>query len=308
MELKHIRAFVATYEEGSINRAAQRLGSGQPSVSVLIRDLENELGVTLFERQARGTEHTEYADTLYRHLQRVLADVDAARLSVTGRLKNAMGPVHAGLGPTVTRGILPDMLPDFLKQYPQVNVRITEAFSGTLVDWTINGGLDFAVIAIPPKDRRLIARRLTTEPIVMISGVTSNKKHLSAASFDVAERLKVVLPWSQHSIRSMLDVFLSSGEIPVQRTIEMDSLSAMLDFVQSSDWVTFLPITTVSRDLSGTQLIIQPLDKPRMTAEFFLIHPARKTLSAASLIFSQQIEVGFEQSAGRWKHALEACP
>jgi DNA-binding transcriptional LysR family regulator len=43
MDLKHIRAFVATYEEGSINRAAQRLGSAQPSVSVLIRDLYSEL-------------------------------------------------------------------------------------------------------------------------------------------------------------------------------------------------------------------------------------------------------------------------
>jgi LysR family transcriptional regulator, nitrogen assimilation regulatory protein len=125
MDLKHIRAFIATYEEGSINRAAQRLGSAQPSISVLIRELETELGIALFERRARGAEHTEDANTLYVHLQRVLAELDAAQMHVSGRLKHPVGPLHVGLGPTITRGILPDVLPRYLNAYPRVDVRIS---------------------------------------------------------------------------------------------------------------------------------------------------------------------------------------
>lgn len=305
MDLKHIRAFVAIYEEGSINRAAQRLGSGQPNVSVLIRDLEAELGVTLFERQARGTERTLEAEMLYVHLQRVLAELDAAHMSVAGRLKHATGPLHAGLGPTITRGILPEVLPGYLDAYPQVDVRVTEAFSGKLMEWTIAGELDFAVIAVPPQDRRLIARRIVAEPVVMISGLASNRRHLTPVRFDGEERLKVVLPWSHYSVRGMLDLFIASGQIPVQRTTEMDSLSAMLEFVACSDWVTFLPMTTVSRDLSGERLVIQPLIEPRLVVEFYLIHAARKTLSAAALALSRQIEEGFERAAVRWQHALD---
>jgi LysR family transcriptional regulator, nitrogen assimilation regulatory protein len=306
MDLKHIRAFMATCEEGSINRAAQRLGSAQPSVSVLIRDLEAELGITLFERRARGTEHTEEAKTLYVHLQRVLAELDAAYMNVSGRLKHAVGPLHVGLGPTVTRGILPDVLPDYVNEYPQVDVRITEAFSGKLMEWTLAGDLDFAVIAVAPQDRRVIVRRMAVEPVVMISGPASHRPHLKPNKLQNEDKLKVVLPWSQYSIRSMLDLFVSSGQIPVERAVEIDSLSAMLDFVESSDWVTFLPMSTISRDLTGTRLTVQPLAEPRMTTEFYLVHLARKALSAAALAFAQQIEVGFGRSQERWEQAMNA--
>ena len=54
MDLRHITAFVATYEEGSINRAAQRMNLAQPSVSSILRDLEAEMGTTLLERASRG--------------------------------------------------------------------------------------------------------------------------------------------------------------------------------------------------------------------------------------------------------------
>lgn len=301
MDLKHIRAFVATFEEGSINRAAQRLGAGQPSVSVLIRDLEAELGVTLFERQARGTEATEEAKALYVHLQRALAELDAAHMSIAGRLERAIGPLHVGLGPTVTRGILPDVLPDYLDGYPEVDVRITEAFSGNLMEWTLAGDLDFAVIAVAPQERRVIARRLAVEPVVMISGAPGRRAHLRPVSLRAEDPLKVVLPWSKYSIRGMLDLFVSSGQIPVARTVEIDSLSAMLDFIETSDWVTFLPMSTVSRDLTGTRLVVQPLEDPRMTTEFYLVHPARKALSAAAHAFAQEIETGFRRSRDRWE-------
>jgi LysR family nitrogen assimilation transcriptional regulator len=306
MDLKHIRAFVATYEEGSINRAAQRLGSAQPSVSVLIRDLETELGISLFERQARGTEHTEEANTLYIHFQRVLAELDAAHMNISGRLHHAMGPLNVGLGPTVTRGILPDVLPDYLKKYPQVNVRITEAFSGKLMEATLAGNLDFAVIAVAPQERRVIARRVTVEPVVMISGSASHRSHLKPVKLHTEDDLKIVLPWSQYSIRSMLNLLISSGQIPVERTVEIDSLSAMLDFVETSDWVTFLPMSTISRNLTGKRLTVQPVMQPRMTTEFYLVHPARKALSAAALAFTQQIEVGFKRSQERWDQAMNA--
>ena len=54
MDLRHIAAFVATYEEGSINRAAQRMNLAQPSVSSILRDLEAEMGTALLERASRG--------------------------------------------------------------------------------------------------------------------------------------------------------------------------------------------------------------------------------------------------------------
>jgi LysR family nitrogen assimilation transcriptional regulator len=304
VELKHILAFIATFEEGSINRAAQRLGSPQPSVSVLIRDLEAELQTVLFDRQARGAEATEAARTIYPHFQRVLADVDTARMSVSGRLTGMVGPLRAGLGPAITRGLLPDILGQYLNSYPGVDVRIAEGFSGRLIEWTLSGELDFAVIALPPKDRRVIGRRISLEPLVMISGRASGRTHLQPVDLRNEQDLKIVLPWSTLSIRELIDAFILSGQIPAARTVEIDSIPAILDFVAAGDWVTFLPLTVVSRDLAGSKFVIQPLSEPVITAEFYLIHPARRSLSAAATAFIELLEVAFQESNRRWEDAI----
>jgi DNA-binding transcriptional LysR family regulator len=116
--------------------------------------------------------------------------------------------------------------------------------------------------------------------------------------------LKVVLPWSQHSIRGMLDAFIRAGQIPAKRVVEMDSLSAMLDFVHVSYWVTFLPVTAVSRCADQADIIVQPVTEPAMSCEFYLIHPARRVLSPAAKAFAELIEMGFQQSAVRWSKLL----
>jgi LysR family nitrogen assimilation transcriptional regulator len=304
MDLKQLTAFVAVYEEGSINRAARRLSLSQPSTSALIRGLERVLGVTLFERLSSGVEPTEAAATLYRHAQRVMAELDAARKGVTGALDVISGPIKVGLSPTITRGILPELLPDFLERHPSVDIQITEAFSGKLFDWTVDGELDFAVVNIPVNDRRLTTRRIAAEPVVLICGPKSGRRHMQGTRLSEGPPLKLALPWSPISLRQLLDRFIHAGSVPVARMVEMDSLPALLDFVAASDWVTLLPATCTTRDLSGKHQIVQPVIEPEMPTEFYLVHPARRTLSAAAKAFADAIESGFERSQERWRGAV----
>jgi LysR family transcriptional regulator, nitrogen assimilation regulatory protein len=305
MDLKHIVAFIATFEEGSINRAANRLGSPQPTLSVLVRDLEAELKTVLFERLASGAEPTDAARTLYPHFQRVLADIDTARMSISGSLTDIAGPLKVGLGPAIVRGLLPDVLEYYLNRYPRVEVRISEGFSGHLTEWALSGELDCAVVALPPKDRRVIGRRLSLEPIVMISGPSSGRKPFAPADLSTETGLKVVMPWSRLSVREVLDAFVQSGQIPAARTVEIDSIPGILDFVTASDWVTFLPLTSISRDLADRKFVIQPLSDPIITSEFYLIHPARRSLSAAAIAFIDRLEMAFRDSAVRWEKCIE---
>ena len=129
MDLRHITAFVATYEEGSINRAAQRMNLAQPSVSSILRDLEAEMGTTLLERASRGAHPTAAGETFYRHCLKVLAEVDAARNSVMNGVGRVAGPIRIGLAPTVAKGLMPLFIPKYLADYPDVQFRAAEAFS-----------------------------------------------------------------------------------------------------------------------------------------------------------------------------------
>jgi LysR family transcriptional regulator, nitrogen assimilation regulatory protein len=293
LDLRHISAFVAAYEEGSINRAAQRLNLAQPSVSGILRDLETEMGATLLERLARGAHPTPAGETFYRHCLKVLAEVDAARKSVMGGADRVAGPVNIGLAPTVAKGLMPRFIASYLADFPDVQLRIAEAFSGPLAEWTLSGEVDFAVVAVPPVDRRLVTRRLSPDPIYLISspqGLAST----TSGPFSQLPPVKIALPSQNNGLRTMLDRYIRSVGLTVDRLVEIDSLHGILELLKRSDWVTLLSLTSILKELDRRELAARRTDPP-LDLEFYLIHPARKALSSAARIFVERLEAAFAE-------------
>lgn len=304
MELKHIRVFVAAFDEGSINRAAQRLGSSQPRVSALIRSLEHTLQTTLFQRRSTGIVPTPEGESFYRHAQRMLAELDAAQRAISARQGTLAGPLRVGLAPTITEGILPDILPGFLDTYPAIDFKMTEGFSGKLIDWTLAGEIDFAIVAIPPDDRRLRTRRIASEPVVLVTAQDRGPAATQGLQLQDGPPLQLALPWASNSLRQILDRFIGSGQIPVARIVEMDSLWGILDLVRGGGWETLLPPSAL-RNLDGP-LRALPVADPHIWLEFFQISPARAALSEAARVFTDLVIAGFESSAARRPPGLRA--
>ena len=296
MDLRQMTAFIAVYEAGSINRAAQRLAIAQPSLSAAIRNLEGELAAPLFERQARGTKPTAAADIFYRHCQRVLAEVDAARKAVTGSPDRIGGPVNVGLAPTAAKGLMPKFLGEYLDEHPDVELQIAEAFSGPLTEWTLSGQVDFAVVAVPPVDRRLVTRRIASEPIVLVSALG----HVQPEGVPY----KLVLPSPRNGLRTVIDGYIHQARLPVARTVELDSLHGMLEFVRHSDWVTLLSVTAIVNELVRGEIAVRLTD-PLVELGYYLIYPARRALSVAALRFVERLEVGFAASKADWMKRLQ---
>ena len=142
MDLRQIRSFAAVIEEGSINRAAERLRCAQPSVSVQMRHLEQELGLTLLDRKARGVSPTPAGERFYTDCLKILGDVETARQRMTDWSREVSGALAAGIIPTISKGALHKVLPAYANEYPNVEIRIAEAYSGTLTEWVLKGELD----------------------------------------------------------------------------------------------------------------------------------------------------------------------
>jgi len=301
MNFRQMSAFVAVYESGSINRAAQRLYIAQPSVSSLVRKLESDLDTQLFERLASGTKPTAAGDTLYRHCQKILAEVDAARQAVSGGEDRLGGVVNIGLAPTAAKGLMPTFLSSYLDQHPEVELQIAEAFSGPLTEWTLSGQVDFAVVAVPPIDRRLTTKRIAAEPIVLVSSPAWARDHDHSGPLTDGPPLKLVLPSARNGLRTIIDLYIHANDLPVERLIELDSLYGMLEFVKRSDWVTLLSITAIANELERGDIAVRETDPP-LELGFYLIHPARRALSTAAARFVNELEMGFARSLEDWRH------
>lgn len=284
MELRQIRCFVAVYEEGSFSRAATRENGTQPGLSVQIRQLETQLGQALFERNARGVTPTVAGKQFYESATAILAAVKAARqgmLDLSGRIA---GRINIGLPPSFSTVALPTVLARYARDYPQVEVRLAEAYSGTLSQWVVAGELELAIVTEPSADLGLDSARFFRDRLVLVRAA----RMIAPAA--VAGRLKLVLPSGRHSLRQRIESHASFGAPHVDRLIEIDGLMATLAFVRNSEWSTVLPNFAVADDVQAGRLAAEPITGPELWLDYYLVQTKDRPLSTASRHFLQELE------------------
>lgn len=308
MDLKQIRSFVAVYGDGSINRAAERLNIAQPSLSQQIKTLESSVGVRLFERHARGVRPTPAGERFYEDCRKILGDVESAAQTMREFSSGVSGSLDVGLIPTVTKGVLAQVLPAFIDTMPNVELRVVEAFSGTLTDWVMSGELDFAIGTEPPRHDGLEMRVLSAEPLVMISGNKAGMPHLEPVSIKHLPALNLVMPSAQHSLRTLLERHVKLGNITPGRVVEIDGLIGALEFIRNTDFSAILPVTTVVTDLDSRAFSVSPIIDIRTSFEFFLVHQTQKPLSLAARDLVTRLENALKHSAAAWAAIRAGAP
>lgn len=308
MDLKQIRSFVAVYGDGSINRTAERLNIAQPSLSQQIKALEESVGVRLFERHARGVRPTPAGDRFYEDCRKILGDVENAAQTMREFSGGVSGALNVGLIPTVTKGILAQVLPNYTDMLPNVDVRVVEAFSGTLTDWVMSGELDFAICTEPPHHDGLELRVLSAEPLVMISGKKAGMPHLEPIYLRDLSSLNLVLPSAQHSLRTMIERQVKLGNITPGRVVEIDGLYGSLEFIRNTDFSAILPVTTIVSDLDSRAFSVSPISDVKTSFEFFLVHQTQKPLTLAARDLVQRLENALKRSAAAWSAIRAGAP
>lgn len=165
MELHQLRYFVAVADLGNFTRAAERCLVAQPSLSQQIQKLERELGRPLFERLGRSVRLTEAGRMLYAHAVSILASVEDARRRVSE--ESGTGRVVVGAIPTVAPYLLPPLIQRFKQDCPEAEITVHEDLTEHVVQESLRGELDVAVVALPIDEERLHVESLFTEELLL---------------------------------------------------------------------------------------------------------------------------------------------
>jgi DNA-binding transcriptional LysR family regulator len=146
--LRQLQYFVAVAEQGSVSRAAQNLSISQSSVTEAVKELEGDLGVSLFERHPRGLSITHKGQQFLRHATKILSDVSDARRTFDAEPHRAAGRLQLGVTSLVAGYVLSDLLAHYRRAFPGVQVRAIEDNGDYLEHLLIGGELDVAVMVI----------------------------------------------------------------------------------------------------------------------------------------------------------------
>lgn len=228
MNIKQALYIQTIAQEGSITAAAKKLFVSQPSLSQMVRQIEKETGVTLFERSTlpirltyAGQKYVECAHTMLVANDRLENQLQEIRQENSGHLR---------LGISVQRGmrILPLAMPLFVSKYPNVSIELREAGSARLEDLLRYGEIDLAFAAIESTSARFDYRLIERETTGILAGLTTGiaQKYVpgTAITLESARDEKFVFLKQGHSIRVVQDQLFRMHAIEPRILMEVDSL------------------------------------------------------------------------------------
>ena len=168
MDLRHLRYFIAVAEEGHLTRAAERLGIEQPSLSRLIKTIEQDLDVQLFRRKPRGVELTDAGRAFLDKARAILASVDQAVVTVKRAARGEQGHISVGLVHTASfHPFVPPLIRAYRESFPLVALTLEELGSDVLIQYLRDERIDVAFIrSLPADSSDLLISRLLEEEVV----------------------------------------------------------------------------------------------------------------------------------------------
>ena len=258
MTLVELRYVVAVARERHFGRAAAASHVSQPTLSVAIRKLEDELGVTLFERGRNEVHLTPIGERVVDQAQRVLEEADKVRALAEQGTDPLVGPLRLGAIYTVGPYLLPHVVPLLHERAPQMPLMVEEDYTANLSTALRRGELDVAVVALPFDEPGIITRPLYDEPFVTLipsSHPWRTRDRIECA--DLADET-VLLLGPGHCFRDQVLEFcpdcLQAGA-GLQRSMQGGSLETIRHMVASGMGVTVLPCTAAGAHSYSQRLV-----------------------------------------------------
>lgn len=221
MDLKQLRYFRAVAELGSFTAAAQHLHVAQPALSIAIRKLEGELGLTVLHRGERKVTPTSEGDVLLGHARRLLSDAEAAELEMRELQGLTKGEVRIGVPSMLGSYYFPPILMGFKHRYPELRLSVHEAGTRRLQQMIHDGELDVGVVVAQGAPPDLEARLFLREE--MVACVTRDHPLAERDSIGIAEFLShdLVVFKEGYFLREFIDRY--SREYDIQPRIAFES-------------------------------------------------------------------------------------
>jgi len=254
MTLTELRYIVAVAREKHFGRAAEACFVSQPTLSVAIKKLEEELDVKLFERGANEVSVTHLGEAIVRQAQIVIEQAAAIK-EIAQRGKDPLaGPLKLGIIYTIGPYLLPDLVRHAIEMSPQMPLMLQEQFTVKLLEMLRTGELDCAILAEPFPDSGLAIAPLYDEPFVIAVPKTHPLAKRKAVSAEELKQETMLLLGTGHCFRDhVLEVcpeyarFASDAE-GIRKSFEGSSLETIKYMVASGMGVTVVPQLSVPKE------------------------------------------------------------
>ena len=293
LKTRQLLLLVALAEEGNIHRAAQVLNMTQPAASKLLKDLEDVLDVSLFDRLPRGMRPTWYGETMIRHARVALSSLNQAHDELQAAKSGQLGQVSVGAITSPALMLLPDAVARVKQEYPNLHVSVQIETSDVLMERLSQNKIDILVSRLFAQHDKTDLRYevITDEPVCAVArpGHPLMRK-VRLALRDVVDSAWIVPPVGS-ILRHRFDLlFQEDGlHVPVN-VIETGALLFTTKMLQQSDMISVLASDVARYYAEHGVISILPMTLPCQMDSFGIITRRDRLLSPAANVMLRAIK------------------
>ncbi len=288
MDLDQLHTFLEIVRLKSFSKAAQTCYRTQPAISAQVRQLEQELNTTLFERLGTKIALTTAGRIFAEHAEKILDMRRRAQDAINELEMVPRGELVIAANEATCIYVLPVVFSEYKKQFPNVQLSVDRSYGSRVVDAVLDNLADFGITQLPAHEKKLQVARIHSDEIVLL---LPGKHPLATKKYVTPRDLlghPLLLP-KTGTTRARLNTWLESVEDEIKISMELDSTEMIKRFVMAGLGYSFLAASHCREEVGSGKLSAVSLGPEPMYRKVALIYRKDKALSKAALGFIQVI-------------------
>ena len=257
MNLRDLKYICAVADLKHFGRAAEYCNISQPTLSGQIKKLENELGITLFERNYKVIRITEIGEKVVSLARQANLAADKINKVAIAAQDPLSGSISIGLIPTIAPYLIPLFAKKLRKSMTKMTIRYVEDITDRLVDRIINGKLDMAVLATSPAEEALTSIELFSEPFWLLYPKNHPLSKINNIQMKDLDQEDLLLLAEGHCFRDQALSICKSPQSTQQQFLQATSLETLINLVISGQGITLIPALAIRNKWNSKSEIIK---------------------------------------------------
>lgn len=272
MTITQLKYTLAVAEHGNFTTASEKCFVTQPTLSMQVQKLEEELGITIFNRSTKPLQVTEVGEKVLNQARKIIEESTRMNDVISEEKGIIGGTLKVGIIPTVTSTLLPLFLNIFTKKYKNVDLKIEEFNTETLVQKLEDNSIDCAIAATPLSNDKVLERPLYYEPFVAYVPKHHSLSGNKYLELDDLTNGDLLILQDGHCFRNQVLNLCSLEDLNKQYELKSGSFETLINLSNNGPWMTIIPYLH-SNNLSPKNIEnIIPFHDPAPAREISMIY------------------------------------
>lgn len=281
--MRQIEGFVAVADAGNFSRAGRQLALAQPALSLLVKELETELGVSLFDRTTRRVELTEAGRDFLASANSIVGQLQDAIDNARDFAQRRRGRIRVAAPPLLASAILPSAIAAFREDYPGISVELLDVMTDKILDAVRSGHAECGLGTFSALEEEIVRTPLVRDQL-MLFGEDPALMGKKSIRWSDLNGLPLVSLTRESGIRVLVEVGFEAAEIPLKPAYEISQITTALALVDAGLGVSVLPTYALAAT-RGAKIRTRALVDPEISREVAMIHASARSPSPAVLAF-----------------------